>query len=144
LFQASPTSFLGLHRWIARPFSVRACSEIRTQIARIKTETHARAGPTVVSVPRYLFRRERNARDTVDRPLSCCCAGIEIINTQIILGSRVVSVLDSVAEGPGFKLQPGNSLRQTVTPIVPLFTNQRNWYSSPLKSCGDNCRPGEK
>ena len=32
------------------------------------------------------------------------------------LGSRVVSVLDSGAEGPGFKLQPlsGNSLRQTV------------------------------
>ena len=31
------------------------------------------------------------------------------------LGSRVVSVLDSGAEGPGFKSQPsGNSLRQTV------------------------------
>ena len=34
-----------------------------------------------------------------------------------LLGSRVVSVLDSGAEGPGFKSQPrlsGNSLRQTV------------------------------
>jgi len=30
------------------------------------------------------------------------------------LGSRVVSVLDSGAEGPGFKSQSGNSLRQTV------------------------------
>ena len=30
------------------------------------------------------------------------------------LGSRVVSVLNSGAEGPGFKSQPGNSLRQAV------------------------------
>jgi len=32
------------------------------------------------------------------------------------LGSRMVSALDSVVEGPGFKSQPlsGNSLRQTV------------------------------
>jgi len=47
------------------------------------------------------------------------------------LGSRVVSVLDSVAEGPGFKSQP-RQCRVTVlgklfTPIVPLFTKQRNW-----------------
>jgi len=47
------------------------------------------------------------------------------------LGSRVVSVLDSGAEGPGFKSQP-RRCRVTVfgklfTPIVPLFTKQRNW-----------------
>ena len=47
------------------------------------------------------------------------------------LRSRVVSVLDSGAEGPGFKSQPLRS-RVTVigklfTPIVPLFTKQRNW-----------------
>jgi len=30
------------------------------------------------------------------------------------LGSRVVSVLDSGAEGPGFKSQPRRSLKQTV------------------------------
>ena len=30
------------------------------------------------------------------------------------LGSRVVSVLDSDAEGPGFKSQPRRCLRQTV------------------------------
>ena len=30
------------------------------------------------------------------------------------LGSRVVSVLDSGAEGPGFKSQPRHCLRQTV------------------------------
>jgi len=46
------------------------------------------------------------------------------------LGSRVVSVLDSGAERPGFKSQP-RRCRKTVlgkvfTPIVPLFTKQRN------------------
>jgi len=45
-----------------------------------------------------------------------------------ITGSRVVSVLDSGAEGPGFKSQP-RRCRVTVvgklfTPIVPLFTKQ--------------------
>ena len=47
------------------------------------------------------------------------------------LGSRVVSVLDSGAEGPGFKLQPRRcrvtSLGKLFTPIVPLFTKQPNW-----------------
>jgi len=47
------------------------------------------------------------------------------------LGSRVVSVLDSGAEGPGFKSQ-SQRCRVTVlgklfTSIVPLFTRQRNW-----------------
>ena len=45
-------------------------------------------------------------------------------------GSRVVSVLDSGAEGPGFKSQ-SRRCRVTVlgklfTPIVPLFTKLRN------------------
>ena len=47
------------------------------------------------------------------------------------LGSRVVSVLDSGAEGPGFKSQPQHCrvtvLGKLFTPIVPLFTKQRNW-----------------
>jgi len=42
------------------------------------------------------------------------------------LGSRVVSVLDSGAEGPGFKSQPLRCrvtvLGKLFTPIVPLFT----------------------
>ena len=47
------------------------------------------------------------------------------------LGSRVVCVLDSGAEGPGFKSQ-SRRCRVTVsgklfTPVVPLFTKQRNW-----------------
>jgi len=47
------------------------------------------------------------------------------------IGSRVVSVLDSGAEGPGFKSQPRRRrvtvLGKLFTPIVPLFTKQRNW-----------------
>jgi len=47
------------------------------------------------------------------------------------LGSRVVSVLDSGAEGPSYKSQ-SRRCRVTVlgkmfTPIVPLFTMQQNW-----------------
>jgi len=47
------------------------------------------------------------------------------------LGSRVVSVLDSGAEGLGFRSQPRRCrvtvLGKLFTPIVPLFTIQRNW-----------------
>ena len=47
------------------------------------------------------------------------------------LGNRVVSALDSGAEGLGFKSQ-SRRCRVTVlgklfTPIVLLFTKQRNW-----------------
>ena len=55
-------------------------------------------------------------------------------------------MLDSGAEGPGFKLQPRRSrvtiLGKLFTPIVPLFTKQQS--SSPLKGCGGNCGPGRK
>jgi len=47
------------------------------------------------------------------------------------LGSRVDSVLDSGAEGPGFKSQPRRCrvtvLGKLFTPVVLLFTKQRNW-----------------
>jgi len=47
------------------------------------------------------------------------------------LGSRVVSVLDSGAQGPEFKSQPRRcrvtGLGKLFTPIVPLFTKQQNW-----------------
>jgi len=43
----------------------------------------------------------------------------------------VVSLLDSGAVGPGFKSQPRRCwvavLGKLITPIVPLFTKQRNW-----------------
>ena len=45
--------------------------------------------------------------------------------------SRVVSVLDSGAVWPGFKSQPRRCrvtvLGKLFTPIVLLFTKQRNW-----------------
>ena len=45
------------------------------------------------------------------------------------LGSQVVSVLDSGAEGPRFKsqLRLVTVLGKLFTPIVPLFTKQQNW-----------------
>ena len=47
------------------------------------------------------------------------------------LVSRVVSVLDSGAEGPGFRSQLRRCrvtvLGKLFTPIVPLFTKQQNW-----------------
>jgi len=47
------------------------------------------------------------------------------------LGSRVVSMLDSGAEGPGFKSQSQHCrvtvLGKLFTPIAPLFTKQQNW-----------------
>ena len=57
-------------------------------------------------------------------------AEIHRVTTSRWLGSRVVSVLDSGAEGPGFKSQ-SRRCRVTVlgklfTPIVPLFTKQPN------------------
>jgi len=56
------------------------------------------------------------------------------------LGSRVVSVLDSGAEGPGFKSQPRRCrvtvLGKLFTPIVPLFTKQRNFLASLLRVAG--------
>ena len=47
------------------------------------------------------------------------------------LDSRVVSVLDSGAEGPGFKSQPRRCrvtvLGKLFTHVVPLFTKPQNW-----------------
>ena len=40
------------------------------------------------------------------------------------LGSRVASMLDPGAEGPGFKSQPRRCL---VIVLGKLFTKQRNW-----------------
>jgi len=56
-----------------------------------------------------------------------CSTVIDISKATIgWLGSRVVSVLDSGAEGPGFKSQPRRCrvtvLGKLFTPIVPLFT----------------------
>jgi len=64
-----------------------------------------------------------------------------------ILGSRVVSVLDSGAEGPGFKSQLQRCrvtvLGKLFTPIVPLPPSSKI-DGSPLKGCDGNCGPGGK
>ena len=58
-----------------------------------------------------------------------CC--ILFIVSKWDLVARVVSVLDSGAEGPGFKSQLRRCritvLGKLFTPIVPLFTKQQNW-----------------
>jgi len=65
-----------------------------------------------------------------------CCNSVYYEFTDCLmrwrwLGSRVVSVLDSGAEGPGFKSQPRRCrvtvLGKLFTPIVPLFAKQQNW-----------------
>jgi len=61
--------------------------------------------------------------------------------------SRVVSVLDSGAEGSGFKSQSRCSrvtvLGKLFTTIVPLFTKSKIGNST-LKGRKGNCRPGGK
>ena len=58
-------------------------------------------------------------------------ARIAVHTVLVWLGSRVVSVLDSGAEGSEFKSQPqrcrATVLGKLFTPIVPLFIKQRNW-----------------
>ena len=63
------------------------------------------------------------------------------------LGSQVVSVLDSGAEGPGFKSQ----LRHCRVTVLGnwshpscLCSPSSKTGSSPLKGCEGNCRPGGK
>jgi len=55
---------------------------------------------------------------------------LQAVFHHLKFGSRVVSVLDSGAEEPGFKSQPRRRrvtvLSKLFTPIVPLFTKQRN------------------
>ena len=64
---------------------------------------------------------------TMVEPLLCQY----IIHNLGWLGSRVVSVLGSGAERPGFKSQPRRCrvtvLGKLFTPIVSPFTKQRNW-----------------
>jgi len=63
--------------------------------------------------------------------VTVCIYELNVMSSAGWLGSRVVSVLDSGAEGPGFKSQ-SRRCRVTVlgklfAPIVPLFTKQQYW-----------------
>jgi len=59
---------------------------------------------------------------------------------QVWPGSRVVSVLDSGAEGPGFKSQPRRcrvtALGKLFTPIVPTFIKQQKLAAVLLRVAG--------
>ena len=103
---------------------------------RIDTDRIARCSATVRTARRVTRCR---ASATVDWAGSAHDATSLIVSIYIFihssgwLGNRVVlvSVPDSGAEGPGFKSQ-SRRCRVTVlgklfTPIVPLFTKQRNW-----------------
>ena len=69
-----------------------------------------------------------NAQET-----SCYASSTRLSTFCLLIGwfsSRVFSVLDSGAEGPGFKSQSRHCqvtvLGKLFTPIVPLFTKQQN------------------
>jgi len=69
---------------------------------------------------------------TADAPRDAPSIEIASIAAQLgWLGSRVVSVLDSGAEGLGFKWQSRHCrvtvLGKLFTPIVPLFVKQQKW-----------------
>jgi len=74
---------------------------------------------------------------------------VPYISVFCFLNSRVASMLDSSAVGPGFKSQPRRCwvtvLGKLFTPIVPLFSVHQaaKLVSSPLKGCEGNCRPGK-
>ena len=75
--------------------------------------------------------RRRGAAASPHRRTGRCLRPISASAYRGSLGSRVLSVPDSGAEGPGFKSQ-SRRCRVTVlgklfTPIVSMFTKQRNW-----------------
>ena len=60
------------------------------------------------------------------------------------IGSQVVSVLDSGAEGPGFKSQLRRCLRQTVHTHCASVHQAAKLAAALLRVVGGNCVPGEK
>ena len=82
------------------------------------------AGPTDHAV--FLSLRNRAAAFISYR----YCRVYFVIHYEGWLGSRVVIVLDSGAEGPRYKSQPRRCrvkvLGKLLTPTVPLFTKQQN------------------
>jgi len=96
---------------------------------RYELEKHNNSTSTVFRLDRY--EKTVDAADSFDVCKACESSFAFSILVNGWLGSRVVSVLDSGAEGPGFKSQ-SRRCRVTVlgklfTSIVPLFTKQRNW-----------------
>ena len=77
-----------------------------------------------------LYNPHHNATDMHCHSTSCTTTA-KGRNRRSPYSDGSVAVLDSGAEGPGFKSQPRRSrvtvLGKLFTPIVPLFTKQRNW-----------------
>ena len=95
---------------------------------------------TYCTYAEYLTVRRRLSLNSLMIVLQCIYDWAYLQTSTMSTGG---SVLD--AEGPGFKSQPRRCriLGKLFTPIVSLFTKQRNG-SSPLKGCEGNCRPGGK
>jgi len=89
---------------------------------------------TVLPTMQFIFVAQctaAEARTRINRLIATNFQSNDISNSPQWLGSRVVSMLDSGAEGPEFKLQLRccrlTVSRKLFTPIVPLFTKQQNW-----------------
>ena len=82
-----------------------------------------RPNPGPIHRNRSRANREMSA---CDKKCKCCADQLlAVINRRLgWLGSRVVSVLDSGTEGPGFKSQ---SRHCRVTVLGKLFNKQQNW-----------------
>ena len=83
--------------------------------------------PFISKTSRRVYSFFPSASDAPSNATMCDIMWVVVVRW---LGSRVVRVLDSGAEAPGFKSQP-RCCRVTVlgklfTPIVPLFTKQQN------------------
>ena len=112
-------------------------------------------GPTVPWAHTSINRRtdHRTCGDCSNRP-HLCDAMFAMLPDNMSryctgsLSSRVVSVLDSGAEGPGFKSQPRRCLVTVLEANCShpscLCSPSSKIGSSPLKGCGGNCRPGGK
>ena len=72
-----------------------------------------------------------SVREHISKKIPNLTKYIRVLPVYRWLGSRVVSMLDSGAEGPVFISQLRRCrvtvLGKMFTPIVPLFTKQRNW-----------------
>ena len=96
--------------------------------------------PRASSIQAHLLDLETS---DLDCQLVLCISPFNILGW---LGSRVVSVLDSVTEGPGFKSQLQRCRAVSGKPFTPivLCSPSSKISSSPLKGCEGNCRPGGK
>ena len=117
---------LGAERWRGNGRIFTNCSQPVAVINHTHTHTHRQTEfyvnqptrPTDSLLAKHVSPCYRHYR-----PTGC--------SSREWFGSRVVRVWNSGAEGPGFKSQ-SRRCRVTVlgnlfTPIVPLFTKQRNW-----------------